>query len=101
MYYVNGILNTKGQQLIGGWKISTSRYNLGTVSVDNNVPSTDNYIRMIYLETAYDLVELLHIKALGYNMINHYVYFKNNCPIIVVITIATCFVFCFMIHSLS
>lgn len=33
---------------------------------------------MLYLESAYDLAELLYIKSLGFNTINHYCYFANN-----------------------
>lgn len=77
VYYVNGILNTKGQQLIGGWKISTSRYNLGVISTEVE-PVDSASIRMLYLESAYDFSELLYIKSLGFNTINHYGYFANN-----------------------
>lgn len=75
VYYVNGILNTKGQQLIGGWKISTSRHSLGVVATDVKVVSIDKYIRMMFVESAYDLTELLHIKALGINLLTHYAHF--------------------------
>lgn len=75
-YYVNGILNSKGQKLIGGWKIHTSRFNLGTVTTEVTQPDT-SVIKMLYVETAYDLSELLFIKALGFNMINHYGYFSG------------------------
>lgn len=74
-YYVDGILNSKGQKLIGGWKIHTSRFNLGTVATDVTQPNT-NVIKMLYLETAYDLSELLFIKQLGFNIVNHYGYFS-------------------------
>ena len=74
-YYVNGILNSKGQKLIGGWKIHTSRFNLGTVATDVTEPNTST-IKMLYLETAYDLSELLFIKQLGFNIVNHYGYFS-------------------------
>lgn len=75
-YHVQGILNSKAQKLLGGWKINTTRYNLG--SVDTNVTQPDtSIIKMLYVETAYDLSELLFIKALGFNMINHYGYFSG------------------------
>ena len=71
VYYVNGILNTKGQQLLGGWKISTSRYNLGVVSTEVE-PIDENRIRTIYVGDATDLSELLFIKNMGFNTINFY-----------------------------
>ena len=74
-YYVDGILNSKGQELIGGWKIHTSRFNLGTVATYVTQPNT-TVIKMLYLETAYDLSELLFIKQLGFNIVNHYGYFS-------------------------
>ncbi|MEF0646021.1 hypothetical protein [Acinetobacter nosocomialis] len=78
-YYVTGSLRTKGQDLIGGWKIhskkATSRK--GTwekeVKVNNDGLDTSNNIRMMYVSSAWDLSEFLAIKALGYNMIHHYV----------------------------
>ena len=75
-YYVKGILNTKGQLLVGGWKISTTRHNLGIVSTDVKAVSIDKYIRTMFVESAYDLTELLHIKALGINLLTHYAHFK-------------------------
>lgn len=71
IYYVGGIIEAQGQQLKGGWKISTSRYNLGLVSTE--VEEIDhNRLRFCYVGTAYDLSELLHIKQLGFNTINFY-----------------------------
>lgn len=75
-YYVDGILNAKGQALVGGWKIHTSRFNLGTVATEVTQPDTST-IKMLYLETAYDLSELLFIKQLGFNIVNHYGYFSG------------------------
>ena len=71
VYYVDGILNTKGQQLLGGWKISTSRYNLGVVSTEVE-PIDENRIRTLYVVASYDLAELLYIKNMGFNTINFY-----------------------------
>lgn len=76
-YNVTGILNTKGQKIIGEFKINTSRYSLGTVNAKTESPDSKS-IRMLYLESAYDLAELLYIKGLGFNTINHYCYFANN-----------------------
>ena len=76
-YTVSGIINSRGQRIIGQGVIDTSRYSLGRVTAQTIEPDSES-VRMLYIESAYDLVELLHIKALGFNTINHYCYFANN-----------------------
>ncbi|MCA7860167.1 hypothetical protein LE121_00740 [Escherichia coli] len=76
-YNVSGIINTKGQRIVSPFVINTTRYSLGAVTAQTIDPDSES-IRMLYLESAYDLAELLHIKALGFNTINHYCYFANN-----------------------
>lgn len=76
-YSVSGIINTKGQPIVSTFIISTTRYSLGAVTAQTVEPDSES-IRMLYLESAYDLAELLYIKALGFNTINHYCYFANN-----------------------
>lgn len=76
-YNVTGIINTKGQPIVSPFIINTTRYSLGAVTAQTIEPDSES-IRMLYLESAYDLAELLHIKALGFNTINHYCYFANN-----------------------
>lgn len=79
VYYVTGNLRTKGQKLIGGWKIHSKKVTSrkGTwekeVTVNNDGLDNSNNIRMMYISSAWDLSEFLAIKALGYNMIHHYV----------------------------
>ncbi len=75
-YPVSKIINSKGQKCIGDWSLSTSRYSLGAVNI-GDVYTTDK-IKMLYLESAYDLTELLFIRNLGFTTINHYGYFDNN-----------------------
>lgn len=77
VYQVNGILNSKGQKILGDFSLSTSRYSLGTVKAQTVDPD-DLSLRMLYVESAYDLAELLHIRALGFNTIMHYGSFPNN-----------------------
>ena len=76
-YLVTGILVSKGQRIIGPGTISTTRYTLGTVPARTIEPDSES-IRILYVESAYDLSELLYIKQLGFNTINHYGYFANN-----------------------
>lgn len=76
-YNVSGIIKSKGQKILGSFIINSSRYSLGNIKAQTNEPETDT-IKILYLESAYDLAELLYIKSLGFNMINHYCYFANN-----------------------
>lgn len=76
-FTVAGIVNTKGQAIEGGMKINSSRFSLGAVAAKTEAPDSDS-LRMVYVESAYDLAELLAIKSLGVNTINHYCYFDAN-----------------------
>lgn len=76
-YNVSGIINTLGQSILGTFTINTSRYSLGSITAKTIRPDSES-LRMLYLESAYDLSELLFIKNLGFNTINHYGYFANN-----------------------
>ena len=76
-YYVNGILNSKGQKCIGGWSINSTRSDGSTSGklglIKTTTEGVDAFsVRMLYLESAYDLTELFIIKSLGFNTINHY-----------------------------
>ncbi|HFO4868182.1 TPA: phage head-binding domain-containing protein, partial [Escherichia coli] len=65
-YKVKGIIESKGQEIIGGFKIDTSRHSLGVVNVSSTdkLP-VDDKLRIMYVESAYDLSELAFIKSLG------------------------------------
>lgn len=76
-FTVAGIVNTKGQAIEGGMKINSSRFALGAVPAKTEAPDADS-LRMVYVESAYDLAELLAIKSLGVNTINHYCYFDAS-----------------------
>lgn len=76
-YTVSGIINSRGQRILGKGVFNTSRYSLGSVDAETVQPDAAS-IRMLYVESAYDLTELLYIKSLGFNTINHYCYFGNN-----------------------
>lgn len=81
-YLVSGIINSKGQKILGPGMVSTTRYGLnglGSVPVPSSSGDINvEKIKMMYVESAYDLIELLYIKSLGINCINHYCYFNNN-----------------------
>lgn len=77
-YYVTKNLKTKGQRLIGGWKIhskkKTSRVGIWeqtVTTVDEPNVNTD-VIKMMYVANAYDLSEFLYIQSLGFNVLQHY-----------------------------
>lgn len=76
-YSVSGIINTSAQNIIGRFTINTSRYLLGAITAQS-IPVDSESIIMLYVESAYDLSELLFIKSLGFNTTNHYGYFANN-----------------------
>lgn len=76
-YTVSGIINSRGQRILGKGVFNTSRYSLGSVNAETVQPDSAS-IRMLYVESAYDLTELLYIKSLGFNTINHYCYFESN-----------------------
>lgn len=76
-YNASKIFTSKGQKIIGSFNVNTTRYGLGVCEFKTEQPDTES-IRMLYLESAYDLSELMFIKKLGFNMINHYCTFANN-----------------------
>lgn len=79
VYGVSKILNSKGQKIAGDFILNTSRYTLGETPATSYVRITaSEKLRICYVESAYDLAELLYIKSLGFNAINHYCYFDNN-----------------------
>ena len=78
-YKVTSIINSKGQRISGEFIINTTRYSLGNVLASSETQvSYSEKLRICYVESAYDLAELLYIKSLGFNAINHYCYFDNN-----------------------
>lgn len=79
VYGVSKILNSSGQKIAGDFILNTSRYALGETPATSYVRVTaSEKLRICYVESAYDLAELLYIKSLGFNAINHYCYFDNN-----------------------
>ena len=76
-YKATKIINTKGQQTIGNWSVNTTRYSLGMAPADSIVDNS-GLIRMIYISSAYDYTEMLHIKSLGANTIAHYCFWQDN-----------------------
>lgn len=77
-YKVSSKLTSKGQKLIGDWKINpTHLTHLNDVKCNVDFDSKD-VIRMIYMAVEYDLCALLIIKSLGFNMISHYTNFIGH-----------------------
>ena len=77
VYTCNGNLRTKGQRLLGGWKIRTSKTTVGTPNWTNTAntyadPCDFSYLQGIYFAYAYDLSEFLAVRDLGYNTLLHY-----------------------------
>ncbi|MGJ5665904.1 hypothetical protein [Morganella morganii] len=78
-YKVSGKLKSKGQRLIGNWFINATHLHNTFSKVPASVELTEkNHIRVIYSSMAYDLCELLAMKSLGFNIINHYCNFNAH-----------------------
>lgn len=79
IYTVSKVLNSKGQQLLGGFKLNITRYSLGVIPANSFVKQNpDTRIMMCYVSSAYDMAEMLYIKSLGFNIIHHYLGFANS-----------------------
>ena len=80
-YYVTKAIISKGQSTIGGWKISTRKTTardylyIKTVNTVTNYNTDMNVIRSMMSDGVFDLVELLDIKSLGFNIVYHYLDF--------------------------
>ncbi|MFH5160634.1 phage tail fiber protein [Enterobacter cloacae complex sp. 2024EL-00243] len=78
-YKVTKKLKSKGQRLIGNFRINTTRYNLGSILATSEVDVPfETTIKICYVSSAYDLAELLFIKQLGFNSIHHYLGFNGS-----------------------
>ncbi|MEP8888542.1 phage tail fiber protein [Enterobacter roggenkampii] len=79
IYKVSKVLKSKGQALLGGFKLNITRYSLGVTLANSTVKENpDTRIMMCYVSSAYDMAELLYIKSLGFNIIHHYLGFANS-----------------------
>lgn len=78
-YKTTAIINTKGQPFVGKLNIQLARTTIpsATVSLEYSKPN-NSYFRGIYVQSAYDLCEMMRIKSLGFNTVLHYCYFDNN-----------------------
>ncbi|WP_324030161.1 hypothetical protein [Pantoea sp. JZ2] len=79
-YKTTKIINTNGQPFIGKLKIQLARTTIpnATVEVEYTKAGEGEFFRGIYVQSAYDLCELLRIKSMGFNTILHYCYFDNG-----------------------
>lgn len=78
-YKTTKIINSNGQPFLGKIKLQLARTTIpnATFEVEYSPPS-ENSFRAIYVQSAYDLCELMRIKSMGFNTILHYCYFDNN-----------------------
>lgn len=78
-FYVSDVIEAKGQSLVGGFKISSSKKirpdftgPIGSVDTySQDIIDPDN-IKFCFVQRSHDLVEFLKIKSLGFNTILHY-----------------------------
>lgn len=76
-YKVTGPINTKGQKIIGDWRINASHLPIPSI-LDTSVSLDKTGIRMMYVAVHYDYCEFLQIKSLGFNVIHHYCNFSSH-----------------------
>lgn len=78
-YKVSKIINSQGQAFIGKLSLQLTRSSIpaATVSAFFTIAESNTF-RGIYVQSAYDLCELLRIKSMGFNTLLHYCYFDNN-----------------------
>ena len=76
-FKASGVIVTRGQAVSGAMKIESSRIEFAALPAKSD-PIAVEFIRMVYVESAYDFAEFLAIKSLGFNTINHYCYFANH-----------------------
>lgn len=78
-YKTSAIINSQGQRIIGSIKLQLARTTTtaATFEIEPLPPKTDHF-RAIYVQSAYDLCDLLRIKSMGFNTLLHYCYFDND-----------------------
>ncbi|HFI6645480.1 TPA: phage head-binding domain-containing protein [Escherichia coli] len=69
-YKVSSPINTRGQKVIGNWKINATHLPIPKI-LETNVTVDNVGIRMMYMASNYDYCELLQIKSLGFNLIQN------------------------------
>lgn len=79
-YKVTKIINSNGQPFLGKIKLQLARTSIpnATFEVEYSRPSETGFFRGIYVQSAYDLCEMLRIKSMGFNTVLHYCYFDNG-----------------------
>lgn len=70
-YNVKGIIKSSGQRIVGEFIINASRYSFGDIKISTSEPDL-TYFKGMYVESAYDLCELMYIKNIGINTVLHY-----------------------------
>lgn len=79
-YKITKIINSQGQPFLGSIKLQLARTTIpnATFSIEHTKATENDHFRAIYVQSAYDLAELLRIKSMGFNTVLHYCYFDNN-----------------------
>ena len=83
VYLVSTKLKSKGQSLLGSWKINAShlpdevknKAEIPAGGVSSGLPNT---IRIMYSSVAWDLCDMLAIKSLGFTMVHSYAGFSGH-----------------------
>lgn len=75
-YSVSGVVQSKKNQIVGKFNITPTRSALSalgafTFNPDAAKSEVKNNIKLLYCLRVYDLIELLYIRSMGFNMIFH------------------------------
>lgn len=75
-YSISGVVQSKGNAIIGKFNINPTRQaisSLGTFSFNPGGAKSEvkNNIKLLYCLRVYDLIEMLYIRSMGFNMIFH------------------------------
>lgn len=74
-YTLSGVVQSKGNEIIGKFNIKPTRQALNQLGEFTFDPSSTNdikkNIKLLYCLRVYDLIELLYIRSMGFNMIFH------------------------------
>ena len=75
-YSISGVIQAKGSPILGAFKINPTRSAISSLGAfvfdpDKSKSEVKNNIKLLYCLRVYDLVELMYIRSMGFNMVFH------------------------------